>query len=93
MFVWNSKIFLFLNLKFCYFLPTSPLLLLGNSWAKQRRTAMKARQINNVDTGSEELNDSQENTSKASLTTKLERRRRIEDLDDEKRLREELSEF
>ena len=53
---------------------------------------MKARHIDHAEAGGEESNDSQENT-KASLTTKLERRRRIEELYDEQRLREELSEF
>ena len=53
---------------------------------------MKARQFDDVDAG-EESNDSQDNGGKASLTTKLERRRRIEDLNEERRLREELSEF
>lgn len=38
-------------------------------------------------------NDTQDNTSAIHLSTKLERRRRIEDLSEEKRLREELSAF
>lgn len=56
---------------------------------------MKARQFDDVEAQDEGSIDSQDNTtnSKANLTTKLERRRRIEDLDDERRLREELSEF
>ena len=37
--------------------------------------------------------DNQDNTSSANLTTKLERRRRIEDLNEERRLREESSVF
>ena len=53
---------------------------------------MKALQVDNVDAGNEDTTDSHEN-SKANLTTKLERRRRIEELDEERRLREELSEF
>lgn len=55
---------------------------------------MKTRQFEDTDAGGvEESHDSQENGSKANLTTKLERRRRIEDLDEARRLREELSEF
>jgi len=37
--------------------------------------------------------DSQDDGAETNPTTKLERRRRIEDLFEEKRLREELSEF
>ncbi len=37
--------------------------------------------------------DSQEHGSKTSSSTKLERRRRIEEIDEEKRLREELTEY
>jgi hypothetical protein len=54
---------------------------------------MKARQLEDetdVDTTSTET---AEPSSKASLSTKLERRRRIEDLSEERRLREELTEF
>lgn len=43
-----------------------------------------------------ELEDSiefQENTSKGNAATKLERRRRIEELNEERKLRDELSEF
>ena len=55
---------------------------------------MKACQINSVDAENNESNDTQDNpSSKANSTTRLERRRRIEDLDEERRLREELSEF
>lgn len=52
---------------------------------------MKARRTD--DETESECSDSQENNSKASLSTKLERRRRIEELNEEKRLREESSEF
>lgn len=38
-------------------------------------------------------NDDQDNTNPASLTTKLERRRRIEELNEERRLHEELNAF
>ena len=55
---------------------------------------MKVRRTDDVEAGSNDVNDASENSnSKASLSTKLERRRRIEDLNEEKRLREELSEF
>ena len=54
---------------------------------------MKARKFDDVESNVEVTHDSEENPSKASLITKLERRRRIEDLDEEKRLRQELSEF
>ncbi len=37
--------------------------------------------------------DSQDTTSKTSSAMKLERRRRIEELNEERRMREELSEF
>ena len=51
---------------------------------------MKVRQTDDV----VDANDAQDNAAnKANATTRLERRRRIEDLDEEKRLREELSEF
>ena len=53
---------------------------------------MKAQQFDD-ETEHEAASDSHEPTSKASLTTKLERRRRIEELNEEKRLREESSEF
>ena len=42
---------------------------------------------------SDELVESEDSNSKATLSTKLERRRRIEDLDEDKRLRAELNEF
>ncbi len=37
--------------------------------------------------------DTEEHENKPNLTTKLERRRRIEELNEERRMREELSEF
>ena len=54
---------------------------------------MSARRFKESETGVDEFIDSQENNSKGSLTNKLERRRRIEELDEEKRLREELNEY
>ena len=60
--------------------------------AQHRRTALKARQLDD-ETNVENPIDTAEPTGKASLTTRLERRRRIEDLKEERRLREELTEF
>lgn len=40
-----------------------------------------------------EQTDLEEPVSKSSLSKKLERRRRIEDLEEERRLREEMNEF
>ena len=54
---------------------------------------MKARQTDGVDALNDESNDTDNTSNKANSTTRLERRRRIEDLDEERRLREELSEF
>ncbi len=54
---------------------------------------MKARQLDDVDAELDGSSDSQENPTKTNSSTKLERRRRIEELDEERRLREELSEF
>lgn len=55
---------------------------------------MKTRQTDVANTGNDESNDTPEQGSnKANASTRLERRRRIEDLDEERRLREELSEF
>lgn len=55
-----------------------------------------ARQRNDkleINTNGDKKEDQSENTASASLSTKLERRRRIEELNDAKRLREELSTF
>ena len=55
---------------------------------------MKARRSKNNDqTNLDTSNDAQDNSSKSSLITKLERRRRIEDLNEERRLKEEMCEF
>ncbi len=64
----------------------------GIKLTQQRRGAMNNRRFNDFETGVDELNEVQDNTE-VSLSKKLERRRRIEDLFEEKRLREELSEF
>ncbi|STX29594.1 Uncharacterised protein [Legionella beliardensis] len=53
---------------------------------------MNNRRFNDFETGVDELMDVQDSTE-ASLSKKLERRRRIEDLFEERRLREELREF
>ena len=46
-----------------------------------------------IETEVEDSTEFQESTSKVSAATKLERRRRIEELDEERKLRQELSEF
>lgn len=56
------------------------------------RTPMSTRRFDDFETDLEEFNESFEITE-SSLSTKLERRRRIEELFEEKRLREELDEF
>ena len=53
---------------------------------------MKARPFNDETENNASI-DSEESNSKVSLSTKLERRRRIEELHEERRLREESSEF
>lgn len=53
---------------------------------------MKARQFHEEEDVEVSIDD-QENPGKTSSSTKLERRRRIEELAEERRLREELSEF
>lgn len=60
---------------------------------QHRRTAMKARQLEDETDVETTSTETAEPSSKASLSTKLERRRRIEDLSEERRLREELTEF
>lgn len=56
---------------------------------KQRSVAMSVKTFEEFEDGIDELFDSPD----TPLTTKLERRRRIEELDEEKRLREELTEY
>ncbi len=59
-------------------------------WHKE--IGMTIRRFEDFETEVEEYSDSQE-ISELSLGTKLERRRRIEELFEEKRLRKELEEF
>lgn len=54
---------------------------------------MSTRRFNDFETQVGEFADSQDVGSESSLSTKLERRRRIEELFEEKRLREEFDEF
>ncbi|MBA3535611.1 MAG: hypothetical protein H0T84_03220 [Tatlockia sp.] len=54
--------------------------------------AMRTQRMEDFATGNEGI-DSKDGVSEVNPTTKLERRRKIEDLFEEKRLREELTEF
>ena len=55
---------------------------------------MKGQAVKSDDFANHESSsDSQESSNKISLTTKLERRRRIEELNEERRLQKELCEF
>jgi hypothetical protein len=54
---------------------------------------MSVRRFDDFEKGVDEFIESQENLNLVNLATKLERRRRIEELDEERRLREELSEY
>lgn len=54
---------------------------------------MCSRRADNVETNSNESGNSDDSQNDSSPSTKLERRRRIEDLFEEKRLREECGEF
>lgn len=54
---------------------------------------MKAQPFAEEDADVETSSEAQDNVSKNSAATKLERRRRIEELNEERRMREELSEF
>lgn len=54
---------------------------------------MRARRFEEFEAGVDELFDSHDMIHHTNLTTKLERRRRIEELEEERRLREELNEF
>ncbi len=54
---------------------------------------MTVRRFDDFEVGVDEFIDSQDNLSVVNLATKLERRRRIEELDEERRLREELCEY
>lgn len=54
---------------------------------------MSTRRFEDLETGVEDNIVAQEGVTELSLNIKLERRRRIEDLFEEKRLRAELDEF
>lgn len=54
---------------------------------------MSRRRAESIETGVNESGSSEELQSESSPSTKLERRRRIEDLFEEKRLREESGEL
>lgn len=54
---------------------------------------MAIEQFDELETDLEEFNDSPPINNEVNPSTKLERRRKIEDLFEEKRLREEMSEF
>jgi hypothetical protein len=54
---------------------------------------MTVRRFDDFEAGVEEFIESQDNTNLVNLATKLERRRRIEELEEERRLREELCEY
>lgn len=54
---------------------------------------MSTQRFDDLEIGLEESNHSTEVSAETHLSTKLERRRRIEEIVEQKRLREELSEF
>ncbi|WP_019216324.1 PA3496 family putative envelope integrity protein [Legionella tunisiensis] len=54
---------------------------------------MSTQRFDDLEIGLEENINSTEMSTETNLSTKLERRRRIEDLFEQKRLREEWSEF
>lgn len=54
---------------------------------------MSARRFEDFESTVDQLIDSQEPSNCSNPTTKLERRRRIEELAEERRLREELHEY
>ncbi|WP_162833791.1 PA3496 family putative envelope integrity protein [Legionella norrlandica] len=54
---------------------------------------MGTRRFDEFDNDLEDFSDTEADITEVSLSTKLERRRKIEDLFEEKRLREELEEF
>jgi hypothetical protein len=63
-----------------------------NSTGLAKEMAMSARRFDEFDE-IEDFSDKEAIVSESSPSTKLERRRKIEDLFEEKRLREELDEF
>ena len=54
---------------------------------------MSIRRFDDFEAGVDEFVESQEVASPSNIATKLERRRRIEELEEERRLREELCEY
>lgn len=54
---------------------------------------MSTRRFDELDNEVEEYNEATPTVTESSPSTKLERRRKIEDLFEEKRLKEELEEF
>ena len=54
---------------------------------------MSARRFDEFENEIEDFDDKEPIVSESSPSTKLERRRKIEDLNEERRLREELEEF
>lgn len=62
-----------------------------NGLAKEM--AMSTRRFDEFDNEIDDFSDTEAVTPEASPSTKLERRRKIEDLFEERRLREELDEF
>jgi hypothetical protein len=54
---------------------------------------MRKQRSENSETSIQESSNSEEVPNESSLCTKLERRRRIEDIFEEKRVREELGEY
>ena len=54
---------------------------------------MSTPQVEDLDAGTEDTTEFQDHANNASPSTKLERRRRIEDLNEERLLRKELSEY
>lgn len=68
-------------------------ILLRCSWLKAKEMAMDPREFDENEMEVEDFNVDTTLSTETTTSTKLERRRRIEDLFEEKRLREELAEF
>ena len=64
-----------------------------NSGTPLRENSMSAQSFDDIDEKTTDSTDPQDSTNNASPSTKLERRRRIEELDEERLLRKELSEY
>ena len=58
-----------------------------------KEIAMSTRRFDDFESEVDEFIESQDSFTESNPTTKLERRRRIEELKEEKLLREELSEY